>query len=95
MSEVRVRTQGHIPSEVQPQVPVLQQLQVRVLRPERHDIREHPPRPAYVALRNQPRECVTQGHIGFAVEKETRNGVLPVRLAYAASDTQGHGEGGI
>lgn len=95
MSEMRMRTQADIPSELRPQETILQQLQERVFGTERHYLREHAPRPADVALRNQPRERIAQGSFRQAAAKGNGHGFLRIRVENAASNPQGYGERGI
>lgn len=62
LPEMRMRSQGLSP-ELQPPLPLLRQLQVRVLGIGGGNIREHAPWPAYVVVRYEPRECVPQGRV--------------------------------
>ena len=95
MPEMRMRTQADIPSELRPQETILQQLQERVFRVERHNLREHAPRPAYVALCHQPRERVPKGYFRFAATTGNGYGVLRIRMENVTPNPQGYGERGI
>lgn len=95
MPQVRMRTQADIPSELRPEEALLQQLQERIFGTERHHIREHAPRPADVALRNQPRERIAQGSFRQAAAKGNGHGFLRIRVENAAPNPQGDGERGI
>lgn len=70
-------------------------MQVRVLRVEGDDFREHAPWPAYAAVRYKPRERVPQGRVRFAAAKGIGNRLLPVWLADAETNSHRNGKGKV